>query len=119
MDVLKFLRSLSFGGLLGLSLSAILYASFPQLFAPIADLQTFALLGGCLGAGCQRLIEAAMQQIFYPLAAFISFYEKLLELHYLFNRGLISAEQYARLRDQLTERRFLGQDTSKLLPPKE
>jgi hypothetical protein len=116
-NYLDFFRSLSFGGLVGGGIAGIVYLRYPHLFKDIAGLKSFMLYGALAGASTQRTIEAAINLILFPLGRFIAFYESLVELEFLRFLGKVSEEQYKSIGEKLTEERFLGKSSDKLLPP--
>jgi len=115
-DHVAFLRSLSFGGLLGAFIAGIIYLKFPY-FQSLTVLPTAMVYGGLAGAGCQRAIESVVNFVIAPIGRFVSFYEKLIELELLLYFNKISPDHYQAIRAKLTEERFLGSSSNKLLPP--
>lgn len=118
---LNFFRTLSFGGLLGSGIAGLLFLSYPHLFVNVIGIKSFVLFGGLVGAAFHQVIESTLKYLLGPVGNFIDYHEKRIELAYLRKGGKISDKQYREILFKLTERRFLGKESSgkKLLPPDE
>ena len=107
------LRALSFGGLIGAGLGALVFFQFQPYLAtinPYLFIGTFA----ALGTGFQQSIHGVLAFVFKPIFQFLAFYEKLLELSALASQGKITEEKHDEIVNQLVEERFL----KNIVPPK-
>jgi hypothetical protein len=123
IDILAFLRSLSFGGLLGCTIVVLLYVLFPQIFIAPLTFKFMIVFGGLLGAAAHRFIDAIiLKGILHPVTRFINFYGKLVQIEQLRRKGIIEPDTYQKIKNDLTIRYFLHEkiepESSKKLPPK-
>jgi hypothetical protein len=122
-NYLEFFRSLTFGGLVGAGIAGIIFLKIPYL-QTITSLPAIMAYGGVAGAGAQRAIESVINFVIAPFGRFITYYEKLIELQFLYNWDKVSYEQYTIINAKLTQARFLGAllpdkpDSLPELPPK-
>lgn len=111
---LEYLRSLCFGGVLGYAVGCYLYIKFPSTFQPHLELNTVALIGAGLGAGLYRFIDAIfIKSIFHPIMEFVSFYERIIEIHLA--RNLINEDERKAILSKLMKERFLGKEEESFL----
>jgi hypothetical protein len=99
---------MSFCGLVFAGGGVILFVFFPHLFLGIVGIKTFALFCGLLGGGLQNLVSGFFNRFSPPVTRFISYYEKIMELHLLGRSSIISPTKYDEMVDKLTDERFLG-----------
>jgi hypothetical protein len=125
VDITNFLRSLSFGGLLGGGLAYLLFLSHPQLFAERATLEAVVIFGSVLGAALHRVIDACLIKTFLlPFGRFINHYGTLVHLTIRKRAGLMEDDEYRHIMTDLDRKYFLGQDEpariqQPMLPPKD
>jgi hypothetical protein len=102
-----YLRSLSFGGLVGGGIAGLVYINVPYLHT-LTDIWNFMLYGSMLGAAVHRGFSRLSQLVLHPLGRFLIYYEQQIELDLQFYFGRISQEEYKAFRAELTKQRFLG-----------
>jgi hypothetical protein len=106
---LEYLRSLCFGGVLGYAAGCYLFVKFPAFFQSGMDLNTVALIGAGVGAGVHRFVDTIfIKSIFHPVMEFVSFYERIIEIHLA--RNLISEDERKAILSKLIRERFLGKE---------
>jgi hypothetical protein len=116
---LEFIRSLGFGGFVGVGVAGFLYLNFPALFGAM-DFYTVLAIGAGIGGAFQKLIEKGVKFVIHPLSQNDDYYEKLDELRGLRATNQITEAQYQEIVAKLTEKRFLGAPvprTDKPTPP--
>lgn len=107
VDILGFLRSLSFGGLLGCGAAYITFLTYPQLFAGHATLETAVIFGSLLGASLHRVIDAlVVQGLLRPFGRSAHYYVKLAELRLLKRKGLITEDVCNQIENELLRKYF-------------
>jgi|CXWL01.1.fsa_nt_gi hypothetical protein len=107
---LGFLKSLTGGGLLGAGLLGILQS---QHLIPFLDLHQAMSIGACIGGATHKLLfDAFLSPAFLP----IKYYSRLLELHILVERRLITLKEAKMIKEQLTRDYFLGDLRKNSLP---
>lgn len=111
--LLTFLRSLSFGGLLGAGVALALCVVFGQV-----EYTEYAIIyGGLLGAALHRIIDnLIIKGIFYPIGYFVAYYAKLIQIETLRRREIIDIKTCERIKRQLTLNYFTGELLNKDLP---
>ena len=120
----SFLRSLSFGGLLGCGVAYLIFLSYPHLFVGRVRLEEIVVFGGLLGACLHRIIDWCLVKPFlFPFGRFIEYYGTLMQLKLQNKAQLIDDDSYKKIKYQLDLAYFLG-PTDKVrarkgaLPPK-
>lgn len=105
-QALETIRSLSFGGLVGAGVGAIVYYRFPNTLGFIKD---YWFIGACgaIGTASQQAIQGVLNIVFKPVFGFLRFHEKIFELDRLERTGRISPTKHQELVDKLCEKRFL------------
>jgi len=105
---LTFLRSLSFGGLVGGAVSGLLYLLFPNFFSQYISLYRMVLFGALFGACIHRVFDAiVLKGILYPIGKTLGYYKKIVELQVQVSQGWISIEHASRLKEYMDEEYFL------------
>lgn len=119
INLFSFLRSLSFGGLMGSGFIILLYIFFPQIFSGVLTFNFMLAFGGLLGAAAHRLIDSlVIKGILHPISRFTTYYWQLVQLELLNKRGLIDSKSYEKIKKELTIKYFLeDKDNQRLLPP--
>jgi hypothetical protein len=100
MNLVKYVRSFGFGGLLCGGLAGLLFIFFPDSFPQHLTLEVVMLIAATLGASAQRFTYAL---IFKPLR----YYTSLAQLVML--RRHIGEKTYSEIIRQLTLTYFLGE----------
>lgn len=100
----EFLRSFTFGGLVGAGVAFLLYAWFPNTFAALVGPRSFVALGYALGGIFHRAIDTV---ILGPLGRFLDDYETIVELVLLRRHGVIDEEEQKSILNQVLRKRFL------------
>ena len=124
MDIIGYVRSLSFGGLLGCGIAYLIFLSYPHLFEGRASLEAVIIFGSLLGAALHRAIDACLFKTFLqPFGRFTNYYGKLIELTLHHRAGLMDHEQYKQFKNELDHQYFLGLPAGapvqeRILPPK-
>jgi hypothetical protein len=100
------LRSLTFGGLVGAGIGALMYLQYSSF---LVYLGPYWFIGGCAGLGTaiQQAIERTLHFIFKPTFRVITFHEKLQELDQLREQRRINTTTYEHLIKSLCEKRYL------------
>lgn len=102
----EYLRSLSFGSLIGGGVAGLLFSKWPQLFPAGTDLEGALLAGSVIGTLTHRLIDTVvLKGLLHPLIRFVVYYRKLGELFLL--RQVIDERTRKTLIDELTVEHFL------------
>jgi hypothetical protein len=114
---LDWLKSLTFGGLVGATIGVSLYLAFPTFFSGFVGIKTFCGFLALLGASIQRGVTLVIKTTFPSIGRFASHYERLLEATMLYKAGVIPHAKYEQILDSLTNERFLPENTAKQLPP--
>src|SRR5215467_4533595 len=117
---ITFLRSLSFGGLLGLGVAWLAYRQNQPYFVGKVIETHFLLFGSALGASVHRAIDSVLRAIMKPLFGHIEYYGKIAQLTHRRDKGRIGDVEYQSLVSRLTVRFFVGEETegtSKQLSP--
>jgi hypothetical protein len=123
VDIISYVRSLSFGGLLGCGVAYLVFISYPHLFDGRASLETVVIFGSLLGAALHRAIDACLVKTFLlPFGRFTNYYGKLIELTLQHRAGLIDDELYKHIKSELDREYFLGSISKasvqeRMLPP--
>jgi hypothetical protein len=107
MNLMKYVRSFGFGGLMCGGLAGLLFTLFPDSFPQSSTLEVVMLLAASFGAVAQRLTYAL---IFNPLW----YYTRLAQLVLL--RQHIGEKTYSEIIRQLTHKYFLGESNPPGLP---
>lgn len=108
LKFIDFLRSLTFGGLVGVGLAGLIYPHLPDYYHSLVTVYQFIIFGGFLGGSTHQLIETLVKYAVLPATRTVLFYEKILELTMLERIGRIDSAQRKAIEDQLTKDRFLG-----------
>jgi hypothetical protein len=108
-NIPDYLRSLSFGGLVGAGLSGLAYLKFPYL-STVISLSSFILCGGLVGGAIHRVFARISEIIFHPIGRFITYYEQQVELMLLLQAKRITMAEYEEINARLTRQRFLGKE---------
>lgn len=109
MNLLTFIRSLSFGGLVGCGLAIGLYLRYPLSFADNIRFESIVILGMLLGAAAHRAIDTIIVKgVLSPIGRFATYYGKFVQVELLARTGLISEALCKRIKDELTTEYFLG-----------
>lgn len=112
INLIRFLRSLSFGGSIGSGLILVLYKIYPQLFVAPLGLEYMFIFGGVLGASAHRVFDSLIVKgLLYPVDRFVTFYSRLAQLEMLARRDLIDDKTHSRIREELTVAYFLEKDS--------
>lgn len=125
VDIIGFLRSLSFGGLLGCGIAYLAFLNYPQLFVGHATLEVVVIFGSLLGACLHRAIDAlVVKGLLLPFGRFADYYGKLVQLRLQKRAGLIDNNLYKQIKNELDLAYFLGpaakyREDKRLLPRKE
>ena len=125
VDIINYVRSLSFGGLLGCGVAYLVFLSYPHHFDGRASLETVVIFGSLLGAALHRAIDALLvKALLLPFVKFTSYYGKLIELTLQHRAGLIDDELYKQIKNELDRDYFLGpigkaSVQERMLPPKQ
>jgi hypothetical protein len=113
IPIIKFLRSLSFGGIVGSGIAGILYLRFPQFFGSVITLQDILIFGGALGASIHRGIDAiVVGGILHPLGKTMNYYGKLVQLEVQRRKGMMDHKTYRRIKAKLDDAYFLEENKS-------
>lgn len=105
---LTFLRSLTFGGVIGIGVFGFLFLAYPAFYSQYIRFEYMVTFGGALGAACHRGIDAILVKgILYPLGRKAEYYETLWELEQQRKRGM-DEETYLHIRRSLAEQYFLN-----------
>ena len=99
IEVIAFLRSMCFGGLVGLAAGVALCVYFNQA----QHIKYAAVYGALLGAAIHRGVEAVfVRGIFAPIGNFIEYYGKLTQIEVLTRRGIIERDVCEEIKKQMT-----------------
>lgn len=119
VDILRFLRPLGFGGLLGSGVAYLAYLKYPELFAGRATLEAVMVFGSLLGVGLQRAVDAVVVQgLLRPFGQSANYYAKLAEVKLLKRNGFITEQICSQIEDELT-RKYFGIQSDKHAERKE
>ena len=114
VQLVAYLKSLSYGGLLGAGILGIAFLLQPHLFPGAVSLTQTLWVGGVLGTGLHRLVGATISEtLLSPIGRFVTYYSELVQLVLL--RNLIGQERQRELVGKLTETYFLGDAPRKQL----
>lgn len=103
------LRSLCFGGLVGLLVTYLVCLNYPQLIIGGISINYFLVFGAALGSSLHRLIDGILvKNLLYPIRKRISYYAKVAELEIQKKKGLMEAESHAAIKKALDEEYFLS-----------
>jgi hypothetical protein len=109
LSVSSFLRSLSFGGLMGICLIGLFYVYNPNFCERYFSFNSALIFGGVLGSASHRLVDAlVIQGILGPVGKFLTYYKKLCELEIQRRNNLLEDSSYKRLKAGIDEAYFLG-----------
>ena len=107
------LRSLCFGGLIGLLVTYLICLSYPQLIIGGITAKYLLVFGAALGSSLHRLIDGVlMRNLLYPIRKRISYYAKVVELELQKKKGLMEVESYTSIKNALDQEYFLGSPKS-------
>jgi hypothetical protein len=110
--VLKILRALGFGGLLGAGTFGVVYVTALTHLSPAVTLSDFAILGGLVGAGATQMISSVVSFVSAPLLRRTKYYVDVAELRFQVQQGLISEEVAIEISEDLARQHFLGNGKS-------
>lgn len=111
-EIFIFIRSLSFGGLLGVGLGV----AFCIIFQQTLYLKYAIIFGGLFGASLHRIIDNVfIKGVLYPLGRFIEYYGKIAQIEILRKRGIIDTKTCEKIKKEKTLDYFLGKETNKEL----
>lgn len=125
VDIISYVRSLSFGGLLGCGVAYIVFLTYPHLFEGRASLEAVVIFGSLLGAALHQAIDACLIKTFLlPFGRFTNYYGKLIELTLQHRAGLIDDESYELIKKELVREYFLrpigkASVQERMVPPKQ
>ena len=109
LDIISFLRSLSFGGLLGCGVAYLVFLSYPNLFVGHVRVEAVVVFGSLLGACLHRLIDRCLVKgILSPFGRFLEYYGKLVQLTVQKRTELMDDDRYKELKYELDINYFLG-----------
>ena len=111
VPLIKFLRSLSFGGFVGSGIAGILYLRFPQIFGTAITLNDMLIFGGALGASIHRGIDSiVVGGILHPLGKTMNYYGKLVQMEIQRRKGMMDHKTYRRIKAKLDDAYFLEEN---------
>ncbi len=109
LDIISFLRSLSFGGLLGCGVAYLVFLSYPHLFVGHVRVEAVVIFGSLLGACLHRLIDVCLVKgILSPFGRFLEYYGKLVQLTVQKRTELMDDDRYKELKYELDIDYFLA-----------
>lgn len=106
-NVLSYLRSLSFGGLVGSGIAGYLYLRYPHWFKDNVTFEYFVIFGGLLGASMHGFIGALIRLLLFPVARFVDYYSGLIQLHWLDRKNIIDKRTAQEIIVETTREYFL------------
>ena len=102
MELVAWLRSLTFGGAIGAGVAALLWIHFPSL--RFADQQVLLAIGGSAGVAVHRSISA----IFSPFAKTTALYAHLAHIRLLRDTGVLTVDEAHKLAIKKIEQFTMG-----------
>jgi hypothetical protein len=107
VDILGFLRSLSFGGLLGGGVAYLICLKYPQLLVEKTTPEMAVIFGSLLGASLHRAIDALIVQgLLPPFGRTVHYYTKLAEARFLKRNGIITERECNQIEKGLLRKYF-------------
>jgi len=116
LNIFNYLRSLSFGGLMGIGIAAYLYLRYPQWFKGNVTFDYFIVFGGLLGAAIHSSIGAMIRALLFPLVRFVDYYSKIIQIEFLHRHDILNSKVSRDVIHEVTKAYFLRDTEKNRLP---
>jgi hypothetical protein len=119
LNIIGYLRSLSFGGVMGSGIAAYLYLRYPHWFKDNVTFEYFTVFGGLFGASIHNTIGAVVVAFLFPIVKFADYYSRMIQLSLLGRLNVLDEKTSRSITEELSKAYFLKvENDNKQLPNK-